>query len=239
MNLRRALAWAAFAVPSGALAACSATTDQPLFITKLQPPAPAAQGLCGAGTQLLASGVLDLSMASSGGSGYLLFPTAVNRMNDNMAQTGGVTTNNVMVMGSDVDLAFFPPLGTPLAPNEQSFRTPAYAFVPPRAEVTLPVHAIPSTIVGKIAASAQPDTTAMVQMRLVGTTSDYDVKSNTISFPVRLCKGCLVHNVGPCCAAAANPGLCNAQDVPVDCCSDNGGQTFTCPAQKNPTTVCP
>src|SRR5262249_7380906 len=87
---------------------CSATTDQPLFITQVAPPGPFAGGLCGAGATSISNGVFDLKLAQAYSSGYRVYPTAVNRMTDNRVATMGTTTTAVTIEFADVSLDFFP-----------------------------------------------------------------------------------------------------------------------------------
>src|SRR5438552_3556124 len=80
--------------------------------------------------------------------------------------------------------------------------------------------------------------TMTVSLQMIGDSNHNTLKSNTMKYTINLCYGCLQNNVGPCCAAAVNAGLCSpAQDAPIDCCS-NDGVHFTCPAAMLPGSLC-
>jgi hypothetical protein len=73
----------------------------------------------------------------------------------------------------------------------------------------------------------EPSLTVELQIAVLGTTnSGQHMTSDPFRFPVQLCSGCLVANVAPCpyTFIPLNPGnSCNpAQDVPIDCCTNNG-----------------
>jgi hypothetical protein len=79
---------------------------------------------------------------------------------------------------------------------------------------------------------------AQVSLQFIGQSNNNTIKSNTMRFTVNLCSGCLMHNLGPCCAAATNFGLCNpGQDAALDCCM-NGTGAAVCPAAVVPGSAC-
>ena len=103
-------------------------------------------------------------------------------------------------------------------------------------QLSASVAAFPVALAQKLAAAggigAAPSLTVDLTIQALGTTnSGTHMQSDPFLFPVQVCSGCLVANVASCpvTAAPANTGnACNpAQDLPVDCCTDNGA--LICP----------
>ncbi len=77
-------------------------------------------------------------------------------------------------------------------------------------------------------------TTLDVSVQLVGTHGGDEVVSNVFRYPVEVCDGCLVANVGACTLLpegfeAQTGGVCNTlQDGVLECCDSSGA--LVCPA---------
>ena len=216
--------------------ACTAPNEQTLVIAEVFAPTTAVTGggACGAGTSQVASGLLDVTLAQGFHSGYLLFPSALNKQIANAPFNRGIETNQVIIDTARIDITPFG--GAALSPDCTSFDENVYAYVRPAESVAVPVELIPSACVSKLTA---PDgSSVQVSMQFVGTSNNNTVKSNTMKFTVNLCKGCLQNNVGACCMPAVNFGLCNpGQDAPIDCCTNGTGQTV-CPAAMIAGSAC-
>jgi hypothetical protein len=98
------------------------------------------------------------------------------------------------------------------------------------------VEALPVQLAQQLLATGSfgndPSLVLKLTVQALGTTnSGRSMQSDPFDFPVEVCAGCLVGHVASCpySVAATNPGNpCNpAQDVTVDCCTDNG--VLTCP----------
>jgi hypothetical protein len=215
--------------------ACTAPNEQTLVIAAVFPPAPGSTGgTCGVGGSEIASGLLDVTLAQGFHSGYLLFPSALNKQISNASFNRGIETNQIIIDTARIDITLFG--GATLSSDCTSFDENVYAYVRPAEEVSVPVQLIPSACVAKL--NAPDGSSAQVSMQFIGTSNNNTVKSNTMKFTVNLCKGCLQNNVGACCAAAANVGLCNpGQDAPIDCCTNGAGATV-CPAAMVAGSAC-
>ena len=207
--------------------ACTAPNEQTLVIDAVFAPAAGiANGACGSGTSEVASGLLDVTLAQGFHSGYLLFPSALNKQVSNASFNRGIETNQIIIDTARIDITLFG--GASLSSDCTSFDETVYAYVRPAESVAIPVQLIPPACVAKL--NAPDGSSAQVSLQFIGTSNNNTVKSNTMKFTVNLCKGCLQNNIGPCCTAATNLGLCNpGQDATVDCCTDGTGATV-CPA---------
>jgi hypothetical protein len=237
LRLRFGFAFAALALAG----ACSASDTQPLFVAGVRPPAAAGTSMAGGCTAndsvFVVSGVLDLKLAVPAGLGYLAFAELQNRMLPNTTQNRGVDTNQIQVTGADLDIAFVPPV-TGLAAGLTSFREPLYATVPSAGTAEIPLTLIPAATAAQIGTNTTTDTLATIKVRFIGNSNGSDLRSNDANFSVRLCSGCLINNIGPCCVNSTNLGLCNpVQDSAVDCC-DVGNMVLQCPAKKLASAAC-
>jgi hypothetical protein len=148
--------------------------------------------------------------------------------------------NEIQLSGFQVDVA---PLGAPPAAIQSVFNGagPLVHFQVPWSggigsgggQLSAAVTAFPVALAQQLlAAGPDPALTVELTIQAIGTTnSGTHMQSDPFHFPVVVCNGCLVANKAPCpyTVAPANPGNgCNpAQDIPVDCCTDNGA--LLCP----------
>jgi hypothetical protein len=215
--------------------ACTAPNEQTLVIAEVFAPAIASSGgACGVGDSQIASGLLDVTLAQGFHTGYLLFPSALNKQISNAQFNRGIETNQIIIDTARVDITPFG--GATVSSDCTSFDENVYAYVRPAELVAVPVELIPSGCVSKL--NAPDGSSVQVSLQFVGTSNNNTVKSNTMKFTVNLCKGCLQNNVGACCMTANNLGLCNpGQDAPIDCCTDGTGATV-CPAAMIAGSAC-
>ena len=81
-------------------------------------------------------------------------------------------------------------------------------------------------------------TQVVAQVEVLGTLDGSDVESNLFSYPIEVCKGCLIQNLGSCESIISEEintgGVCQAlQDGILDCCTNAEG-ALVCPAQNLP-----
>src|SRR5262249_34012339 len=145
-------------------------------------------------------------------------------------------TNQIIVNTARVDIALNNATAAGAPPNDLSFDETIYAYVPPESSAAVPVELIPADLVKHLTLSGHAY--AVVSLQFIGESNNNTIKSNAMKFTVNLCAGCLIHQVGPCCAMATNFGLCNpGQDAPVDCCTSGTGATV-CPAAMVAGSAC-
>jgi hypothetical protein len=107
--------------------------------------------------------------------------------------------------------------------------------------VGLAFEIVPRQLLDAIGAKLTGVETALldVQVQITGKRAGGDAESNIFHYPVEVCLSCLDNFVGECASLPegfqpSTGGACNsAQDVGVDCCTDEVGQ-FVCPAQPPP-----
>ena len=219
--------------------ACTAPNDQTLVINGVFPPAgltTGSSGGCGAGSAEIAMGLLDITLAQSVNTGYLLFPSVLNKQISNASFNRGIETNQIILDTARVDITLNNATAAGAPANDLSFDETIYAYIRPQESVAVPVELIPADLVKHLTLSG--NAFAQVSLQFIGQSNNNTIKSNTMKFTVNLCMGCLVHNVGACCAAALNFGLCNpGQDAPVDCCTNSTGATV-CPATAIAGSAC-
>jgi hypothetical protein len=189
-------------------------------------------------------GTLDLSIVRSDfGSAYFVFPLIENNLPS--SSNGSLDPNEIQLSGFQVDIA---PTGAP--PPSSSVQAlfnggPLLRYQIPWSggissgggQLSATVAAFPVALAQSIVAAAgvgvDPFLTVDLTIQALGSTnSGTHMESDPFHFPVQVCSGCLANTVGPCPLAAAPTNLgngCNpAQDVPVDCCTENGA--LVCPA---------
>jgi hypothetical protein len=222
---------------------CTAQNEQTLVVTEaLAPSVGGMSGPCGPSMTPIPRGVLDLGLVNQFGAGYVMWPSLVNNLISNASFNHGIETNQIQVSSAEVDLAFDTPPPTALADNELHFQQVILGTVDPKGTAVIPVEVIPATTARKLADAATtgtlPTQTVFVSLRVVGAANNDTIKSNKVVFGVDLCNGCLMHNIGPCCADPKLLGSCNpVQDDVLDCC-DQGGSVPRCPSFKDPTLAC-
>jgi hypothetical protein len=195
-------------------------------------------------------GVLDLRVPStSSEAAYLLFPLLQNDLPVDLE--GGASANRIALTGFDVDLA--------AVAGSDAFRGFFAAAATDPERVALVEYRVPWS--GSLDAgggntsamtNAFPVETALrlresgaladgstgivdARVRARGRTLAGAMTSDTFSYPIRVCDGCLIHHIGACplTAPVLTGGICNpGQDSAVDCCMD--GATLICPATVAP-----
>lgn len=186
----------------------------------------------------IGSGTID----SASGIGYVFTPVVIN---DIVTLEGELTgPKTIYIEGANVDIAFYDsdtfsasdfqgsllsfavPTSGSIGPNggRSGF---AFEIVPPEllAAMHPTIVELPSGV-----------TTLDVRVQMFGTRGGGEITSQTFRYPVQVCAGCLVEDVGACALLdpsfeAATGGTCNpAQDAILECC-DN---FMVCPAMPPP-----
>ncbi len=116
------------------------------------------------------------------------------------------------------------------------YKVPVSLSICPEEQRVVTVRVVVPQVVELIAPRV-PEGTQLMAVATVALEADrgsYTIESNELSYPIFICNGCLVRNVGLCDSpvvpdepAAGNP--CNpSQDDPIDCCTS--GSDLICPA---------
>jgi hypothetical protein len=190
-------------------------------------------------------GTLDLSIVRGDfESAYFMFPLLENNLPKSSANST-MDPNEIQLSGFQVDIA--PLAGSQPPTSVESLFANAGALahyqIPWSGGISsgggqlsafaaaFPV-ALAQQLLATGAVGSAPSLVVELTLQALGTTnSGTHMTSDPFHFPVFVCAGCLVANQAPCpfSAAPANEGNgCNpAQDVPVDCCTENGA--LVCP----------
>jgi hypothetical protein len=191
-------------------------------------------------------GTLDAALVQNGAqTAYYVFPLLKNNLPG--ASGGEIDSNQIVLTSFAVDISVLtapapitslvdmmnadPSLSTML-----HYKTPwSGSIASGGGEVSAAVAAFPvelaSRMLGSQGLSEQPSTWVNLKIRSFGHTTTRDVESDPFNYPVAICAGCLIANMGSCpfTQPAVNTGNpCNvAQDYPVDCCT--AGNELICP----------
>lgn len=227
-----------------ALAACGRVPGQFEILNNQVPPTSGACLIPVAPMVYRGEGTLDVSIVQPGfGTAYELFPLIENNLP--AAANNGKDPNQIQLTGFDVDISV---LGTTTAAAAQVMQSASTSLLHYRVpwsggissgggQLSAAVSVVPVDLAEALATngglSASPSLTLNVRVQALGTTvNGTSMTSDPFNYPLQVCSGCLVGNVGPCPFknAPANAGnTCNpAQDDVVDCCTDNGA--LICPA---------
>lgn len=208
--------------------------------------------VCGGDTSVraLINGTLDVTSPLPDGTlnpGYALTPIAQSGIQSGSAGSGTNAGNPnahlVIVQGADIEL-----LSDGTAGSDRVVAALAGAGLASRRQrftVTLqpggvsglafPVLDARQTAVLSQAVVGNEFIDVITRSKLFGSVDTGDFESLPFDYPITLCRGCLIQNVGNCAAYPANMkfdtgGVCGpAQDKPLSCCNSTGGATL-CPA---------
>jgi hypothetical protein len=223
------------AVAVGTLGAC-VDNDRSLTITHFIPPNSGSTGCVvdSAGMTSITQGTWDLDVAGGLGLGYDLFFAVVNQLMADTTTSPTPTVDNQAFYISSYDVTLEPvgAIEAGLPTSRRSFNVATGTQrLGPGDKAAAEVEAVPADLVpGLAAVSATPLGSIVAHVRPVATRANEEVVSAYVSFPIRVCKGCLsnaVNGAFPACPLAIgttiDPGnSCNpSQEEPVTCCAAN------------------
>ncbi|MES1205225.1 MAG: hypothetical protein ABUS79_04735 [Pseudomonadota bacterium] len=198
--------------------------------------------------QYRGQGVLDVRVPNiSAETGYFLFPLLQNDLP--VDSDDGVEPNRIALTGFEVDVTvvdgsaaardFFAALsGDPAGAALMRFQSPWSGSIDPGGgNLAAATTAVPAEMARRLRdediLAGGTDVRINAHVRAVGNKLGARVSSDTFTYPIRICDGCLINSVTACPRAgevlsgsACNPG----QDSLVDCCTD--GSTLVCPATR-------
>jgi hypothetical protein len=199
----------------------------------------------GLGQVYRGEGTLDVRLIGSG-TGYLLFPVLQNNF---PAAMGGVDANRIALSGFNVDVDVPEDATGPIADLIRGYHSPD-ADVGSQAKVhygtltsgsvatnggdtSSSVEVFPTSLAAdilKMGVLSRSNTFwALARVRARGDTLVSSVTSDSFTYPIELCDGCLMSDVGACPAAAPSGSQCYiGQDMPTGCC-EQAGNLF-CPS---------
>jgi hypothetical protein len=168
--------------------------------------------------------------------------------NNASASTGGIDPNRIALSTFEVSLSVDDKKQTPPASIVSFFQTPPRMDL---IEFSVPTSGSVASGGGNTAGAVNVVTAELARdlqsknalpspasyfyltatVRVQGKTLTNTVTSDAFNYPIRVCDGCLAHDLGICplAQAGSNGGdPCNiAQDAPIDCCEL--GSALVCP----------
>jgi len=184
-------------------------------------------------------GTLDVLWYTGAGqpAGYYMFPLLQNNLiSTEDTSTGQIEHNCLTVKEAEVDLDLGN-AGGDVDGDLMKYKVSTAVTICPGEMRAVSVMVIPPQIVEMIAGGIPENGTeyANVTIRMVSKRGRTTIKSSSMSFPIKICNGCLINNLGDC----SSPGIpedpatgneCNpAQDDPLECCVS--GVDWVCPAE--------
>ena len=183
------------------------------------------------------SGLLDVAVAAQNGTGYLAAPVVTNNLG--MITAGSVTPgqpsdvqrNQIIVEGFVVQL--IPDSSDNTVASALSIRQyevpTAAALTNPGDKVAVPVTLLRPDIAQALNAALPDGPHSQVLTLNVSAFGDHAglrIVGGASTFPLNLCKNCLIANFGACPLPAGTPQVSNAcnlaQDIPANCCTQGG-----------------
>ena len=238
------LAATAFALAAG----CSGTPPGAFIIVQNQVPTSDCTIPAGLGEVYRGAGTLDVRLISTQKTGYVLFPVMQNNF---PGPAGGQTVdaNRIALSGFNVDVEVQDSATGSIADLINGFRSmdadpknhqkvqystltsgsvaSGGGFTSSAVEV-FPVD-LALDVLNMHVLSQTSTFTALATVRSLGKTLTGEVTSDSFTYPITLCDGCLMDNLGPCPVAAMVGNQCDVgQDDSTGCCTQSG--QFFCPA---------
>lgn len=181
------------------------------------------------GASFLSSGIIDVAGAGSD-VGYVLTPVVQN------FATGGTGDGDQLriafVHGARIDIHFNDPAQeSALYPGPLTrFEVPLAASIDPGGTIGLVFEIVPADLLPML----NDGELLLVDVKIFGELGGSSFESANFRYPVEVCNGCTVQDVGDCAAfpgtGEGTPHGCNPyQDFTVQCCTSD--TVLVCPAE--------
>ena len=210
----------------GATGACAADGAESIQILRNQVPGEGCVIPTDTSGLFQPRGRIDVAASS----GYLFTP--IIQSNVEPSEAAG---RWVFVEGANVSLEF---VGSN-APGTDfgdltNFRSLFSGSIEPGGVASFAFDIVPKQLLGMLTVNVDDPLQVVATIEVTGTLDGSDVTSNTFSYPVEICNGCMTNVLGACEGLEATEislgGACQTyQDGVVDCCTDAEG-ALVCPA---------
>jgi hypothetical protein len=194
-------------------------------------------------SEFISQGTLDLGAARYGiDPQYYVWLVVANNLNSTI-ESHGIELNNVEITEAHIDLSSaIGGLGAPLT----SFANNTFVTIAPGETRSVQINILPPNIAQALSVGDGQFVEAYAKVQLIGERGGTEIETNSIKFPLTICYGCLVENIGPCDTATfpdtiAIGHTCNlSQDEKLHCCLDSNASgsdnPYRCPAVQGTTT---
>lgn len=194
----------------------------------------------------ISHGILDVGSSRYGITPQYYAWFVVDNNLRTTVESHGIELNNVELREAHIDLSLAQAGGS-LGTDVTSFADYTFVTVPPGETRSVQVNIIPPNVAQRLAISEGQFIEAFAKVQIVGERGGTEIVTNTINFPVTLCYGCLVENIGPCDTATFPETVeqghsCNmSQDSKLHCCFDSNAasadNSYRCPAVQGTSTA--
>jgi hypothetical protein len=195
----------------------------------------------------ISHGILDLGAARYGITPQYFVWLVISNNLTSTVESNGIELNNVEIKEAHINLALAEAAGT-LGSEFTKFADYTFVTIPPGETRSVQINIIPPNIALRMSIAEGQYIEATAKVQVIGERGGTDIDTNTISFPITICYGCLAENIGPCDTATfpaiiAEGHTCNlSQDQSVHCCYDTNAASadnpYRCPAvQGTDTTI--
>jgi hypothetical protein len=163
-------------------------------------------------TVLRDRGRLDVSQVTT--SGYIAVPVVRNNLPSNV---NGVEFNAIQLIGVNIKLMNVD--GSTLVPP--GLYNSAGGRLDPGGTAAMSVEVLPASVATTLPIPSGGLYTVIAEVKPVGMRSSDQVVGGPIDFPIDVCNGCLVENLGACPLPKGTMLPClDQQDDPTVCCTD-------------------
>lgn len=171
----------------------------------------------------------------SSNQGYRFTPLV-----QNVAIANENSMRRIFVDGANVDIEFVganAPDPASFQDNYINFRSPFSGSIAAEGLTSFDFDIVSRELLADLASAVTPTSSVQLiaSVTIVGDLDGDTVESNTFSYPVEICDGCMRNVLGPCLGLSetleiSGGGACNSnQDGILDCCTAGDG-SLTCPA---------
>ena len=111
------------------------------------------------------------------------------------------------------------------------------ASVEPGGTAIISVELLPAQLIASCSVSGTDTIDVVAEVQFFGQMDGGDIESTTFRYPVQVCDGCLIEDLGMCADLTGSESVstgssCNPfQDLPITCCTNSSGQQI-CPAEQ-------
>ena len=222
------------------LAGC-AENSASLVILQNQAPEEGCSASNSVSDNFVSHGILDLSAGNYQLTAQYYTWLVVQNNLRSTVESHGVELNAVEMKEARVDLNLGS-AGEGLG-DFTSFVDYTFVTIAPGETKSLQVNVIPPNLAGRLSVAPGTFVEVVAKVQLVGERGGSNISTNSIKFPITLCNGCLITNIGSCSAATFPDTIylghtCNlSQDDPLHCCQDaavTGSENpYRCPAVRS------
>ncbi|MDA3862662.1 MAG: hypothetical protein PF689_02225 [Deltaproteobacteria bacterium] len=190
-------------------------------------------------TDFLSHGIIDVGAARYGLDPRYIGWFVVENNLTSTVESNGIELNKVEIKQANVSLNLGA-AGSNLGSEYTKFSDSTFVSIPPDETRSVQVNLIHPNVADRLNIQEGQFIEGFASLQIIGEIGGTEIETNKITFPITICYGCLVQNIGPCDAAVFPETLseghsCNkTQDEELHCCFDSNASDadnpYRCPA---------